>query len=84
MDQKQLCGQCVHFNPIKLPTATGTLRTTHQAHCLAKSTYASNKPGNPVYPPGAKTAELTYAQHQITIVYAEQNEPNCLLFKRRA
>lgn len=80
-DIKQVCGDCTHFHAIRIPTGNGALRETAQAHCLARTIYAKNKPGNPIYPPGAKTAELPFAQHQVVIVRREQKAPDCMDFK---
>jgi hypothetical protein len=82
-EEEKICGNCTHFHSIRIPTGKGTTRETNQAHCVAKSVYAKNKPGNPVYPPGAKIADLPYAAHKITIVRRDQREPNCMDFKKK-
>jgi hypothetical protein len=82
-EDEKVCGKCVHFCPIQIPTGAGTKRMTGQAHCLAKSIYAKNKPGDPVFPPGAKTADLQFARHQITVVRHDQRSPNCMDYKKK-
>jgi hypothetical protein len=82
-EEEKICGECMYFYPIQIPTGTGSQRETDQAHCLAKSVYAKNKPGNPVFPPGAKTADLQFAQHQIVIVRRKQHSPNCMDYKKK-
>jgi len=77
------CENCIHFWPIKIPTGKGHSKETNQAHCLAQTIYAKNKPGNPVYPPKAKTADLPYAKHHVVIVRREQSASDCQYFTKK-
>jgi hypothetical protein len=83
-EEEKICGECTSFHSIRIPTGTGSTRETDQAHCVAKSVYAKNRPGNPVYPPGAKIADLPHAAHKITIVRRDQKEPYCTDFRKRS
>jgi hypothetical protein len=83
MADEKICGNCLRFHPITIPTGKGGSKETVQGHCLAQSIYAKNRPGNPVFPPGAKTADRPYAQHQIVIVRKDQKSPECPDFKKR-
>lgn len=83
MAEEQVCGGCTHFYSIRVPTGRGGARETEQGHCLAQSVYAKNKPGNPVFPPGAKTEELPYAQHKIVIVRRKQKSPQCITYQKK-
>ena len=80
-----MCGDCVHFNSIKkaLRKKEGGIKELAMGHCLIKTVYASNKPGNPVYPPRAKTAELPYGRHNVCVVKSTEIVPGCSDAKRR-
>ena len=81
MADEQICGECLRYYPITVPTGKGSSKETSRGHCLAKSVYAKNKPGNPVYPPGAKIADLVHNQHKIVVVRKDQKSPECLFFQ---
>ena len=83
MADEQICGDCTRFHPITVPAGKGSSRETNQGHCLAQSVYAKNRPGNPVFPPGAKTEDRPYAQHQIVVVRRDQKSPECLHYRKK-
>lgn len=72
------CGKCTRYAAqVKPQPGDKPPKPLHRGHCLARTIYAVNKPGNPVYPPGAKTEELPYGRHQIFSVRNAQLVPNC-------
>ena len=77
------CGKCTLYRPIKKPLRTkeGGFKTLPRGHCLDRTIYASNKPGDHVYPPRAKLKELPFGRHQITIVRADEVVPHCTAVK---
>lgn len=77
------CGNCAKFYAIKVASGKGTSRESNHGHCLYKCIYAKNKPGNPVYPPGAKVEDREYGQHHIVVVRRKQVLPNCPGFSKK-
>lgn len=77
------CGKCINYHEILKPVKKGGTVSLHKGHCLIRTVYASNKPGNNVYPPKAKTAELPYGRHQIEMVCENEVRPNCSDAKER-
>jgi hypothetical protein len=72
------CGQCVLYaEQLKPQPEDRPAKSLHRGHCLDRTIYAVNKPGSPVYPPGAKTAELPNGRHKIAGVREDQLVPNC-------
>jgi hypothetical protein len=83
MTDENICGACTHYHAILVPTGKGNTRETRQGHCLARTIYAKNKPGNPVFPLGAKTADLPYARHAVVVVRKDQKMPNCTHYAKK-
>jgi hypothetical protein len=81
MQNKRPCGECSQYYPLEKGMRGGERRPLNQGFCLEKTVFASNKPGKPVYPPRAKTAELPNAMHNTVLVYANQVVPECQTFK---
>lgn len=77
------CGDCAKFSVIKIATGKGVTKDSVHGHCLFKTIYAKNKPGNPVYPPGAKVEDREHAQHHVEIVRRTQVVPNCPGFSKK-
>ena len=75
------CGQCMFFYELKKPKPKGGMRSLGYGHCLDRTVYAKGKPGNPVYPPGAKVADMPFDQHNVTVVKPMQLVPHCLAAK---
>jgi hypothetical protein len=50
---------------------------------LARSKYAKNKPGKPVYPPGAIIEDLPFNRHRIEVVNDDTVMPSCTAAKKR-
>ena len=72
------CGKCIRYAAQEKPQPKDKPpKQLHRGHCLARTIYAVNKPGKPVYPPGAKTAELPYGRHKIFSVRKTQLVPHC-------
>jgi hypothetical protein len=71
------CGQCIHYHPLEKGTKGGERRPLSYGYCLKKSVFASNKPGDPVYPPKAVVAELPNAVHALKVVKVNQVEKHC-------
>jgi hypothetical protein len=59
----------------------GGTKQLKYGYCLDTTIFASNKVGDKVYPPRAKTAELPNAMHDITIVRATEVKTQCSAFK---
>ncbi len=72
------CEKCSLYFAIVKPHRNGKGSTdTKKGHCLDKTIYAKNKPGNPVYPPNAKTADLPYNRHVISLRRADEVVAHC-------
>lgn len=71
------CGQCNGYHPIEKGSRGGERRPLAYGYCLKKSIFASNKPGQPVYPPKAIVAELPNAVHDLKVVKVNQVEKHC-------
>ena len=73
------CGDCKKYSPAERPIRSkkGGFKKMRNGHCLARTVYASNRVGNPVYPPGAKTAELPGGQHNIVLVREDDIVSHC-------
>ena len=72
------CGDCIRYHEMRKPLRSGKGYTRlMRGHCLAKSIYAKDRPGNPVYPPGAKIETLPHNRHQIVVVRDENVESGC-------
>ena len=80
------CQECSHYHELRKPLRRkrGGSKSLRKGHCLKRSVYASNKPGNPIYPPGAVTEERKYAQHKITVVSEDQIVPGCIYANKRS
>lgn len=74
------CGDCKKYWELKRAKRSkrGGHITLHKGHCLANTIYATNRTGNDVFPPGAKTAELPNGTHKIDIVRETDLKPYCL------
>jgi len=78
------CGDCTEYHAIIKPHRSGGKSTnTRKGHCLDQTIYAGNKPGNPVYPPGAKVQELPYGRHKIVLRREDEVCKHCMAFKPR-
>ncbi len=78
------CGECTLYHAIVKPHRDGKGSTdTKKGHCLDRTVYAKNKAGNPVYPPGAKVADLPYNRHQIVLHRDAEIVPHCTAAKKR-
>ena len=75
------CGTCTNYWALECGNRKGTRKVLPKGYCLEKTIFASNKPGNPVYPPRAKTAELLNAVHKVTIVDATEVQVHCSMYK---
>jgi len=71
------CGMCEGFFAIERGLKGGKRKDLKHGYCLKKSLFASNKAGNPIFPPRAKTAELLNAMHKLKIVRTNQVESMC-------
>ena len=71
------CGQCGYFWAIQKGVRGGTTIPQSRGHCLAKSVYPKNKPGNPVFPPGAKLEDLPNNVANVKIVHKDTLELSC-------
>jgi len=78
------CGECTGYHPVERGTKGGARRALSYGYCLKKSIFASNKPGNPVYPPKAIVAELPNAVHDLKIVKSNHLEKHCNEFSPRS
>ena len=77
------CKDCTNYYAQRRAVTSGKLRDLNYGHCLAKSKYAKNKPGNPVYPPGAVVVDLPYNVHDIHIVSPTDIHAGCTSVKKR-
>ena len=73
------CGECKKYHAMERPkrNKSGGMIPLKKGYCLDRSVFATNRPGNEVIPPGAKTAELEFGRHKPVIVREEQIVPNC-------
>ena len=76
------CNQCVYYFELRKPKERGGYKSLKRGHCLAKTVYAKNKPGNQVYPPNAKVEDLPFQQHKIVMVKENEIILHCLSAKR--
>jgi hypothetical protein len=77
------CGQCIHYAELRKPKDRGGYKSLRKGHCLDKTIFAKNKPGNHVYPPNAKVEDLPFQQHKITLVKEKEIILHCTAAKRR-
>lgn len=79
------CGDCKKYHAIKKPirSKTGGFKDLHRGHCLARTVYAKNKPGDHVYPPKAVVKDLPFGRHQIVIVHEDEVVPHCIHAKEK-
>ena len=77
MANQLLCGKCEKFWAIQKGTRDGGFIPQSRGHCLARSVYPKNKPGNPVFPPGAKVEDLPNNVSKVFVVHQSQLEPSC-------
>jgi hypothetical protein len=78
---KSPCGECSKYWALEKGIKGGTRKKLSMGYCLERSIFALNKPGNPVFPPKAKTATLPNAQHKAFIVRASEVYSTCATFK---
>lgn len=72
------CGQCaLYAEQLKPQPGNKPPKSLRRGHCLNRTIYAVNKPGKPVYPPGAKTTELPHGRHKIASVREDQLMAHC-------
>lgn len=78
------CKECQFFWRLeKGKRKGGTIQLT-RGHCLKRSVFPKNKPGNPVYPPGAIVEDLPHHQGKPHIVHEDDVVASCTLFKVKA
>lgn len=77
------CGKCLRYYELRKPLRKGGSLSLHRGHCLAKTIYAANKPGDNVYPAGARVEELPYAMHKIKLVEENEIQKNCTDVKEK-
>ena len=82
---KLKCGECKNYFGMERPLRRkeGGTVSLKKGYCLAKSVFASNRPGDEILPPGAKTAELEYGRHKIHLVREEEIVPHCVPATKR-
>ena len=78
------CGSCVRYYALQKTQHNKKPLDLQRGHCLARTVYASNKPGDHNYPAGAKTAELPFGNHKVYIVKPNQVVRACTHAKLRA
>lgn len=71
------CGNCVHFWPLQKALPKGGTKKLTRGHCLKRSVFPKNKPGKPVYPPGAIIKDLPFNRGQPHIVHKDDTVPTC-------
>jgi len=78
------CGKCTRYHAIIKPHRNGKGSTdTLKGHCLEHTVYALNKPGKPVYPPGAMVKDLPYNRHKIALRRSDEIVPQCTSAKNK-
>ena len=75
------CGGCLDYWPQEKGVKGGKRHQLPHGYCLDRTIFASNKPGDNVYPPRAKTAELPDGRHIVILVYANQVEATCQKYR---
>jgi hypothetical protein len=83
MANKIPCGKCQKYHEQRKPIRKGGTISLHQGHCLEYTIYASNKPGDHIHPPGAKTEEREFGMHKIELVGEKELRPYCSAAKER-
>lgn len=71
------CGECEHFWAIQKGVRGGTTTPQSRGHCLIHSVYPKNKPGNPVFPPGAKLKDIPGNVAKVKVVHKDNIELSC-------
>lgn len=72
------CSKCAKYWELRKPKRNGDGFTSlNKGYCLARTVFASNKPGDNIYPPGARTATLPNGQHTIVLVRPDSLELTC-------
>jgi len=77
MSNKLKCGDCENFWPIMKGTRDGSFIPQTRGHCLARSVYPKDKPGEHVFPPGARIKELPNNVAKVVVVHRNQVETSC-------
>jgi hypothetical protein len=55
-----MCKGCKFYWPLKKRLKDGKIKALNRGHCLKRSIFPQNKPGNPVYPPDAIIADTAH------------------------
>lgn len=76
------CGKCQRYSELFRETKAGP-RSQHKGHCLQYTVYASNKPGQPVYPVGATVRDLPFGRHKIKLVREDVIIASCAFVKEK-
>jgi hypothetical protein len=72
------CSKCAKYWELRKPKRNGEGFTPlKKGYCLARTVFASNKPGENIYPPGARMADLPNGQHDVVIVRPDSLELSC-------
>ena len=71
------CGQCEKFWAIQKGIRGGTTVPLSRGHCLARSRYPKEKPGNPVFPPGATIVDLPNNVADLVVVHKTEVISSC-------
>ncbi len=78
----QACAECSIYHAILKPNRKGgEPKDIGRGYCLDKTVFASNRPGNPVYPPRSHTAVLPFAQHKVVLRRGTDVVAHCNAFK---
>ena len=79
----QPCSACKKYWPLVKGLKKGKKKKLSHGYCLERTVFASNKPGNPVYPPRAKVKELPNGNHKVILVRKSDVKANCEAFVKR-
>ena len=84
MPNTQACSACLLYHAIIKPHRKGgEPKNLKRGYCLDQTVFASNRPGDPVYPPRAKTAVLPFAQHSVVLRREDEVVGHCNAFKHQ-
>ncbi len=77
------CKTCQHYWPLVKPSKKDVPINTNRGHCLKKSIFPSNKPGDIVYPPGAILKELPHGRGKPYIVKNTDVVTTCTVYNAK-
>jgi len=80
---KKPCGTCKFMWPLQKGMRGGKTSSLTRGHCLKRSVFPKNRPGNHVYPPGAIVKDTPNNTIQPYIVRTDEVVEHCTTHEER-